>query len=413
MKQAKTIYIIIILLTASLPLSEAVKNVTLLLLLISLITTFIRREHLVRNNRYFIIITLFFLSGIISSIVNYERSGIDGIYDSFKLFCPLFSLLFICGNFNKFYFVYYAAIFSTILSCFISAYTDQDFFSKSGDIRLNSISPVNSVAIYVSLVFGITLSLLLTKNNKSRKEIIFLTSTLAFLCFFLLCTSTRGSILSTFISSCFILFLMYNLKKLLIIIIPASIIVLSLGISLNMNFIGKFSRIIEHERTSSMSAIGHRDTTFKMAKIISEDNLFWGVGPSNAKYYFTKDACIEISEKLGYHYKHNDFINCYHAHNLFMNILCERGLIGLLLLLLFFLVLSYKLMKTKSILTTEYNVSWQSKMVWCTCFYATCTTLLNGLFNTTLRNEIGLLTLIIIGVWLLDKESYDTSRSAI
>ena len=412
MKLSKAINIITILLIASLPLSEGVKNIALLLLLISFISALITRGYSKRKNGWIIIISFFLISGIISSIMNYEKSEIDGIYDSIKLFLPFFSILFISGNFLKYYSIYYAAIISTIIACIISIYLDHDFFTRYHDIRLLSISPVNSVAIYISLVYGITLAIFLTQKNKTFKEKLFLSFALGFLGFFLLCTATRGSILSTVIISCLILCLQYGLKRFLIIIFPTLIIILSLGITLNMNFINKFNRTLEHGVQLTKTAIGHRDTTFIMAKIIAENNPFWGIGPSNAKYYFTKDACIVISEQSGHDYNHNDFINCYHAHNFYMNILCERGLIGLLAILFFFLALSYKLIKTRWIFTGAYNIPFQSKMLWYSCLYATCTTLLNGLFNTTLRNEIGLLTLIIIGVWLIDSESYVTHQSA-
>jgi O-antigen ligase len=85
-----------------------------------------------------------------------------------------------------------------------------------------------------------------------------------------------------------------------------------------------------------------------------------------------------------------------HAHGLYFNTLAERGLVGLLPLLIFLAGIGLTLFRHRM----QNTDSPLQKTLWGGALGAWVVTVLGGLFNTTFHHEHGLITMILIAIWL-------------
>ncbi|MCK5360245.1 MAG: O-antigen ligase family protein, partial [Gammaproteobacteria bacterium] len=91
----------------------------------------------------------------------------------------------------------------------------------------------------------------------------------------------------------------------------------------------------------------------------------------------------------------DDFQPYAHGHSLYINTLAERGLYGLLIVVINILMLLFLVYKYRPNDDDEHY-----KMLWTAAFSVLFLNLVIGIFNTSLHHEHALLSMIVIGLWL-------------
>jgi len=257
------------------------------------------------------------------------------------------------------------------------------------NLEIHSVGFVNHTAIYLALACGSSLTFLISRIwSKHYTFFLAILITVISLTAATLITSARGSILSLFILIP-ILFIMLSERKIVMSILSVTILaIIIFGMyQLKLPAYNKFERIITH----TSSAIGQRDVTADVALTIWSQHPIQGVGLEN---YGAVDNIETISRYMTNQGREprktwNGVLGSGHAHNLYTNTLAERGLIGFIpvILVLFYWAKSLVKYRPRSSPITDphHTILWGSALTgW---FVVT----VNGVFNTTLHHEHGLL----------------------
>jgi len=275
------------------------------------------------------------------------------------------------------------------------------------NLEIHSVGYVNHTAIYLVLAFGSALSFLVSKIwMKSYIAFFVVLITTIALASATLITSSRGSVL-TLLLILPILFIFLSKSKTVASIISITILITMVAGAhqLQLPIYSKFERIFTHSTIKdgdvfSSSSIGYRNVNAEVALTVWKQYPFYGVGLEN---YGVVDNKKTINRYLMNQNKSprdsfGEALGSGHAHNLYANTLAERGLIGFIpvMLVLFFwikgLMLSYPI--TRATNSLHYKIIWGSALTgW-------LTVTVNGLFNTTLHHEHGLLAAFFLAAWV-------------
>jgi O-antigen ligase len=102
------------------------------------------------------------------------------------------------------------------------------------------------------------------------------------------------------------------------------------------------------------------------------------------------------SHGAGAHYDTASFVRSSHAHNLYLNMLAEHGVLGMTMLVVLCAAWAFSLLRGKPAMTDP-PIAW---LAWSGAAAGLVVTVGLGAFNTTLHDEHGLLALMMLGIWL-------------
>ena len=102
------------------------------------------------------------------------------------------------------------------------------------------------------------------------------------------------------------------------------------------------------------------------------------------------------SHEAGAHYDTASFVRSSHAHNLYLNMLAEHGVLGMAMLAILCAAWVLSLVRGKPAMTDP-PIAW---LAWSGAAAGLVVTVGLGAFNTTLHDEHGLLALMMLGIWL-------------
>lgn len=378
--------IILCLFLFSIPISESVKNITWFLYIISWIfynqyrfnnNDIFSKNNLFHNLLYFALI----LSPLfVAFFCQTDMDEWDGAWDvvRYGLFGWFISHSKLTLRFT--YSLLLIAVVSTLFACAHGLMT-----RYGSDIELNSVGHVNHSAIYLGQVLGITYCLIIssTINRKYHRGFLFLT--FLFLLFVFSEMSARGAFIP------FILFfLLYptaifkkNIKLFTKLIICLTLL-FSLIFILDLGILQKFNS----------KSTGYRVEIFNTSFLIFKTHPLWGIGLENSKFFYLHDVVKNICDTNNLKFiPEKLFFGGVHAHNLYMQSLVERGILGTIPLILF---LTYCV---KIIFTTfRKYIKKPLFVIYGSSICALMMVLLGGIFNTTFHHEHGLLSIFLISL---------------
>ncbi len=257
-------------------------------------------------------------------------------------------------------------------------------------LELNSVGHVNHSAIYLTLVFTISLGWLLDaiQNNKHFTlplllSLIYGVSIIA--------SQSRAALGVGLLILLTLIFFLTNSKKrwlsILIIVLSASALWFIKPIVIQKQLVNQ----------AQNNVLSYRDKVWAMSWDATKINPCCGIGLSHWGKVTLDDIKHQL-EKAGQNFNANNYFLPGHAHNIYLNTLTERGFIGLSALILFMFM-------TIRALVVFYLKNKPANWLWASALGTWITTFGIGVVNTTLHHEHGMLSLVILSVFLSHSQS--------
>jgi O-antigen ligase len=263
--------------------------------------------------------------------------------------------------------------------------------------ELNSVGHVNHSAIYLVIIYGASLAWFLSYLNLDKLKIklynlhFISLGILSFICYLgLIYGQSRaaygiGIILSILIINC----ILKSKKNKMIANIFFMVLVL-LSIILK-------PAVIEKQITNQKAnnVLSYRDKVWNVSLEASRFSPLLGIGLSNWHFITLEQLKKSVEDRQGKFDKNNYFFPG-HSHNLYLSALVERGIVGLLVTLIFMTFWLRHIFKTY-ILASK---SQKSLCLWSGSVSAWVATFGIGLVNTTFHHEHAILACLFLGAFL-------------
>lgn len=264
-------------------------------------------------------------------------------------------------------------------------------------LELHSVGHVNHSAIYLTMIFGATLGWLISifnfnKSDSYLKKInLFLISLLTIILFLsLIIGQSRAAFgIGAALALCIILIFTKNKKIKIISLLTAAVIIL---ISIFLK-----APIVEKQAQSQ-----------RQANVLSERNRVWnvsieaarfaptlGIGMSNWHFITLEQLKKSVEQRNG-SFNPEKYYFPGHSHSIYLTALVERGLVGLMVTIIFMTLWIKQLTNT---------LRWAKKseltiILWVGSFSAWMATFGIGLVNTTFHHEHAILACLFLGLYL-------------
>jgi O-antigen ligase len=377
----------------SLPSFEAPKNIFLILFLL----TSFYRQFSQKNITSWAVWDTIFLTYIISSFLSVIFAGIPGgnEWGGFRSDVIWISLAWILSR-TKFTgkevsWIIWVAILATIPPLIWGLF-EYLFLHSKANLELHSVGHVNHSAIYLGIILGATLSLSLSSwkdANIIRSIIIIMLPIIFFIA--IIIAQSRGVFGISLIRLSLIIFLIPNPKKIKLFSFVIFFLILILMPVMKAPIIEKQ---ISAQKNNDL--LSDRQSAWNVSIEAWHGNPIFGVGNGNWNR-ITHDDLKKYREERNLSYDEKKYALEYkHSHSLYLAALSERGLIGLMALIVFMaqwlitLVKSYRTIK----------VSNQGSILWGGSLSAWIVTFGVGIVNTTFHHEHAILALLFLGLHL-------------
>lgn len=264
--------------------------------------------------------------------------------------------------------------------------------AKSNTLQLHSVGHVNHTAIYIAIILGVCASWLFARWRAWRAGRRAVAAAVGVLVLASLAvTASRGAI-------------GVGLALLLVIggawwprwRVPliATLAVVGMTIALA---VGLDSDVIRKQQDveARQSVLQGRDGIWRMAVAAWERYPWFGVGMDNYSL-ISHELVRSWRAEAGKEYDAGRYVRFPHAHNLFINALAERGVVGFAALAGVILAWLAALVRKRPG-PRDADLAW---LVWGGAASAWIVTVAVGMVNTTLHHEHGLLAVLLLGLWL-------------
>ena len=263
---------------------------------------------------------------------------------------------------------------------------------------------VNHSAIYLTMVFGATLGWFISqfdfkKKNEATQLKTILIGIMSFILFIsLIIGQSRGAFGIAIPLGVCLLFLAKSMKVRIIGMAIMMLIIIS-SILLESGIIQK-----QINNQKSNNTLSYRDKVWNTSIEASRFSPLLGLGLSN--WHFIKLSQIQKSvEARGETFNADNYYFPGHSHNIYLSALVERGIVGLMVTLIFMFYWLYDLIKT---------FKWSKKsstsyMLWAGSLSAWVATFGIGLVNTTFHHEHGILACLFLGLYISYKNELKPS----
>ena len=151
----------------------------------------------------------------------------------------------------------------------------------------------------------------------------------------------------------------------------------------------------EYAKASASPLLNERSPIWQQAVIAWRAYPIFGIGGDNFAHIDAEQIQRWESER-GENYDTAAFVGTSHAHNLYLSTLAGRGLVGVALLALLLVAWATSLLGALP-RARDPPIYWLN---WTGAASALVASVCIGLFNTTLHDEHGLLSFILLGIWL-------------
>ena len=262
-------------------------------------------------------------------------------------------------------------------------------------LEIHSVGHVNHSAIYLTMIFGATLGWFISqfnfrKKNETTQLKTLLIGIMSFTLFIaLIIGESRGAFGIAILLSLCLLFLANNMKVRIVGIVTVLLVVIS-SMFLETKIIEKQ---INNQKNDNV--LSYRDKVWNVSIEASRFSPLLGIGLSN--WHFIKLSQIQKSiEARGETFNADNYFFPGHSHSLYFSALVERGIVGLIVTLIFMVYWLYDLIKTFK-WTKKSSTSY---MLWAGSFSAWAATFGIGLVNTTFHHEHGILACLFLGLYI-------------
>ncbi len=406
----KLLYLDLIMLSLmilSLPSLEAPKNIFLVGYLITrVISEIIQFKQGVKQWKSW---DFLFLTIIFTAFLSTVFAGFSGLeeWQGFKVFLTaMLTGWFISRahySQNQYRIIFLLTILAIIPPLLWGLYEYLVIHSKKS-LEIHSVGHVNHSAIYLTMIFGATLGWFVSQFNFKKKDEVsqwqtILIGMMSFILFIsLIIGQSRGAFGIAILLGICLLFLANSIKVKIIAIVTMFLVITS-SMLLQSDIIQK-----QINNQKSDNVLANRDKVWNVSIEASRFSPLLGLGLSN--WHFIKLSQIQKSvEARGETFHADNYFFPGHSHSLYLSALVERGIVGLMVTLIFMCYWLYDLIKTFK----WSNKSGTSFMLWVGSLSAWFTTFGIGLVNTTFHHEHGILACLFLGLYISYKNQLKQS----
>jgi O-antigen ligase len=264
--------------------------------------------------------------------------------------------------------------------------------AQSGTLQLHSVGHVNHTAIYIAIMLGVCASWLFARWRAwtaGRRTAAF--AVLALVLVSLVVTASRGAIGVGLVMVPVLAIAWWPRWRAPFI---ASLVVVTLTVAamigLNMEVVRK-----QEANVAAENVLAFRDGIWRMGLAAWERYPWFGVGMGNYSL-ISHELVRSWRTEAGKDYDEARYVRFPHAHNLFVNTLAERGVVGFAALAAVLLAWLAVLIRDRP-RPQDDDVTW---IAWGGAASAWFVTVGVGMVNTTLHHEHGLLAALLLGLWL-------------
>jgi hypothetical protein len=262
-------------------------------------------------------------------------------------------------------------------------------------LEIHSVGHVNHSAIYLTMIFGATLGWFISqfnfrKKNEATQWQTILIGIMSFTLFIaLIIGQSRGAFGVAVLLGVCLLFLVKGMKVRIVGIVTILLVVIS-SILLESGIVQK-----QINNQKSDNVLSYRDKVWNVSIEASRFSPLLGIGLSN--WHFIKLSQLQKTvEARGETFNADNYFFPGHSHSLYFSALVERGIVGLIVTLIFMVYWLYDLIKTFK-WTKKSSTSY---MLWTGSFSAWVATFGIGLVNTTFHHEHGILACLFLGLYI-------------
>lgn len=293
--------------------------------------------------------------------------------------------------YKNIYIIFNIILLSTLLASMLATW-QLVVLNNREFIEFHSVGHVNHTAIYLSLSLAVIISLLYTRRKSSTiAERVFYLAVYSSIAITLVLTDSRAAILASFL---LLLCCSFFYRKRIVLSLSLMAILLAFtGGNYIINSKGIINKQIDQlERGIFFQA---RIKIWRGGLLAWQQYPMFGVGIKNYEQISIDKLlswCSNDSETCNA----EDYLPYAHGHSVYVNTLVERGMFGLLVVLINMLILIYLLYKYRP----DSSENDDYTMLWTAAFGVVFLNLVIGIFNTSLHHEHALLSMLIIGLWL-------------
>jgi len=265
------------------------------------------------------------------------------------------------------------------------------------DLQLHSVGHVNHSAIYLTIIFGAAIGAAVACWEESGKLFKYFITILSFSLYIsLIIGQSRAALGVGFILAILLITILTQNKKLKFLSISALCLISLFAVLLNSAIVQK--QINNQKRNDTLAG---RQQVWNVPLEASRLYPLLGIGMNNWTY-LNLDVLKKSVEKRNEEFNpDNYYIKAGHAHNLYLQALLERGILGLISILIVMALWLKELIKTFH----RSQFTYQSKYLWASSASAYLTTFIIGIVNSTLHHEHGILAFLLLGLFLTEKNN--------
>lgn len=379
-----TFWVFLFIALFSLPLSEAIKNIFLVGAYIQGLTLIILRKGAIKISPVGWAFLLFLFVSILSAInSSYPHKAVRGAWD---ILSPTLLYIILINTIDSHKRIK-AVLSIIILSIGIGAILGiTEYLLWPNNFTRLRIHSLGSTAGYLVIIIGLMIGMLINIRLEKRERVILIIVTvLSFIALILTNYRTQwGTLL--------VIFLVFSLlnktkaayKTILSFLLVFVIFIVTI-VMLDQNVV--FSRIRNMATPLRDPAIVARMVIWKSSWAMFMDNPILGVGPK----CFQTDWNWERDENRK---KYNVLPEAGQAHNMFLNVAAEMGIMGVIALLVWLGMYTYFLFKSRKDINNDMALS-----LWYGALGGLIAILIGGMTESFMGAEISLLIMTILALW--------------
>ncbi|HUN68445.1 MAG TPA: O-antigen ligase family protein [Burkholderiales bacterium] len=263
---------------------------------------------------------------------------------------------------------------------------------KSGNLQLYSVGQVNHTAIYIAMMFGVCVSWLFARWREWRPDLRMAALAITVFVFAsLVVTASRGAIGVGMLLAVLLALAWWPRWR-----APFAASAIAMAVA-GVLLVGFGAEVVKKQAKDAAeeNVLAFRDGIWRMGFAAWEKYPWFGVGKDNYGL-ITHDLVRSWRAEAGKDYDPSRYVRFPHAHNLYVNTLAERGIVGFAGLAALLVAWLAALLRYRPRPEAE-DSDW---LLWGGAASAWIVTSGVGMVNTTFHHEHGLLAVLLLGLWL-------------
>ncbi len=245
----------------------------------------------------------------------------------------------------------------------------------TGRLELNSVGHVNHTVIYLAIMLGVSASWLFLGRQLALAGAISF-----FMLVAIFVAASRGGVVAALVTLAALAFFWWPRAR-----FPVAIAGLVLVSAAVLGAVGG-AEVFEKQAESVQAGhvLNFREEAWKIAGATWQAHPWFGIGMDNFGLASRQLATEQLRSLMP------------HAHNLYLNTLAERGIVGAAPVFALLALWGWRLLRSRP-RRDDADEVW---LVWGAASSAWLVTIVVGMVNTTFHHEHGLLAALLLGLWL-------------